>query len=49
MIDLNVKPDATVEEIFEVKLQTFKLKKKEQKEINKINIEYLKRAAEELA
>ena len=49
VIDLNVKPDATVEEIFEVKLQAFKLKKKEQKEINKINIEYLKRAAEELA
>ena len=48
VIDLNVKPDATVEEIFEVKLQAFKLKKKEQKEINKINIEYLKRAAEEL-
>ena len=49
VIDLNVKPDATVEEIFEVKLQAFKLKKKEQKEINKINVEYLKRAAEELA
>lgn len=49
VIDLNVKPDATVEEIFEVKLQAFKLKKKEQNEINKINIEYLKRAAEELA
>ena len=49
VIDLNVKPDATVEEIFEVKLQAFKLKKKQEKEINKINTEYLKRAAEELA
>lgn len=49
VIDLNVKPDATVEEIFEIKLQAFKLKKKQEKEINKINTEYLKRAAEELA
>ena len=49
VINLNVKPDATVEEIFEVKLQAFKLKKKQEKEINKINTEYLKRAAEELA
>ena len=48
VIDLNVKPDATVEEIFEVKLQAFKLKKKQEKEINKINTEYLKRAAEEI-
>ena len=48
VIDLNVKPDATVEEIFEIKLQAFKLKKKQEKEINKINTEYLKRAAEEL-
>ena len=49
VIDLNVKPDATVEEIFEVKLKAFKLKKKQEKEINKINTEYLKRAAEELS
>ena len=49
VINLNVKPDATVEEIFEIKLQAFKLKKKQEKEINKINTEYLKRAAEELA
>ena len=49
VIDLNVKPDATVEEIFEIKLQAFKLKKKQEKEINKINTEYLKRAAEELS
>ena len=49
VIDLNVKPDATVEEIFEIKLKAFKLKKKQEKEINKINTEYLKRAAEELA
>ena len=48
VIDLNVKPDATVEEIFEIKLQAFKLKKKQEKEINKINTEYLKRAAEEI-
>jgi hypothetical protein len=48
VIDINVKPDATVEEIFEIKLQAFKLKKKQEKEINKINTEYLKRAAEEL-
>lgn len=48
VIDLNVKPDATVEEIFEVKLQAFKLKKKEEKAINKMNVEYLKKAAEEL-
>ena len=48
VIDLNVKPDATVEEIFEIKLKAFKLKKKQEKEINKINTEYLKRAAEEI-
>ena len=48
VIDLNVKPDATVEERFEIKLQAFKLKKKQEKEINKINTEYLKRAAEEI-
>ena len=48
VIDLNVKPDATVEEIFEIKLKAFKLKKKQEKEINKINTEYLKRATEEL-
>ena len=48
VIDLNVKPDATVEEIFEIKLQAFKLKKKQEKEINKINTEYLKRAAKEI-
>ena len=49
VIDINVKPDATVEEIFEVKLQALKLKKKQEKEINKSNTEYLKRTAEELA
>ena len=49
VVDLNVNPDATIEEIFEIKLQAFKLKKKEEKDINKINVEYLKRAAEELA
>jgi DNA repair exonuclease SbcCD nuclease subunit len=48
-IDLNVSPDATVEEIFEKKVKAFKLTKKDEKEVNKINVEYLKRAAEELA
>jgi DNA repair exonuclease SbcCD nuclease subunit len=49
VIDLNVSPDATVEEIFEKKVKAFKLTKKDEKEVNKINVEYLKRAAEELA
>lgn len=48
VINLNVDPDATVEEIFNVKLKAFKLRKKEERTISKINTEYLKRAAEEL-
>ena len=49
VVDLNVKPDATIEEIFETKLAAFKLKKKDEKAVNKLNVEYLKRAAEDLA
>jgi hypothetical protein len=49
VIDINVSTDATVEEIFEKKVKAFKLTKKDEKEVNKINVEYLKRAAEELA
>ena len=48
MIDLRIDPDSTVEEIFEKKLAAFKLKKKDEKAMNKMNVEYLKRAEEEL-
>lgn len=48
VIDLNVKPDSTIEDVFTVKLQAFKLNKSAQKNINKLNTEYLKRATEEL-
>ena len=48
VIDLRIDPDSTVEEIFEKKLAAFKLKKKDEKAMNKMNVEYLKRAEEEL-
>ena len=44
VIDMTVSSDATIEEIFDAKIKAFKLKKKEQKMINKINADYLKRA-----
>lgn len=47
-IDISVNPDSTIEEIFEKKISVFKLKKKDVKKINKMNLEYIKKAIEEL-
>ena len=47
-VDLTVKPDATIEEIFDKRVETLKLKKSEVKEIKKMNEEYLKRAMDEV-
>ena len=44
VVDLSVKPDATIEEIFETKLRAFKLTKDQQKVINKMNTDYLTQA-----
>ena len=47
-VDMTVKPDATIEEIFDKRVDQMNLKKDEIKDIKKMNEEYLKKAAEEL-
>ena len=47
-VDMTVKPDATIEEIFDKRVEQMNLKKTEVKEIKKINEKYLKRAIEEV-
>lgn len=47
-VDMTVKPDATIEEIFDKRVEQMNLKKDEIKNIKKMNEEYLKKSAEEL-
>jgi len=47
-VDMTVKPDATIEEIFDKRVDQMNLKKDEIEDIKKMNEEYLKKAAEEL-
>jgi DNA repair exonuclease SbcCD nuclease subunit len=47
-VDMTVEPDATIEEIFDKRVDQMNLKNDEIKDIKKMNEEYLKKAAEEL-
>ena len=47
-VDMTVKPDATIEEIFDKRVDQMNLKKDEINGIKKMNEEYLKKAAEEI-
>lgn len=47
-VDMTVKPDATVDEIFNKRVEQMGLKSSEIKEIKKMNEEYMKKALEEI-